>query len=74
MSAVLSSTSSPDDLQQKSEGVWHAAWRRFKADRVGMASLLVVAAFVLLIVLAALGLVANRTGRTRWRCPTRRPR
>jgi oligopeptide transport system permease protein len=60
MSAVLSSTSSPDDLQQQSEGVWHAAWRRFRADRVGMASLLVVAAFVLLIVLAALGLVADR--------------
>ena len=60
MSAVLSSTSSPDDLHQQSEGVWHAAWRRFRADRVGMASLLVVAAFVLLIVLAALGLVADR--------------
>jgi oligopeptide transport system permease protein len=26
-----------------SEGVWHAAWRRFKADRVGMVSLVIVA-------------------------------
>jgi oligopeptide transport system permease protein len=47
------------DAQQKSEGVWHAAWRRFKSDRVGLVSLLVVAAFLLLIVLSATGLVAR---------------
>ena len=47
------------DLQQKSEGVWHAAWRRFKADRVGLYSAWVVLFFVLLIVLSATGLVAK---------------
>jgi peptide/nickel transport system permease protein len=43
-----------------SEGVWHAAWRRFKTDRVGVVSLLVVAAFMALIAAASLGLVASR--------------
>ena len=47
------------DALQKSEGVWHAAWRRFKADRVGLVSLIVVAGFLLLIVLSSLGLVAK---------------
>jgi len=43
----------------RSEGVWAAAWRRFKGDRVGMTSLVVVAGFVLLMLLSALGLVAG---------------
>ncbi len=59
MSAVLPVQGSLDDASQKSEGVWHAAWRRFKSDRVGLWSLIVVAAFLLLIVLSALGLVAK---------------
>ncbi|MBL8359460.1 MAG: ABC transporter permease [Rubrivivax sp.] len=59
-SAVLPpSASSLDDAQQKSEGVWHAAWRRFRGDRVGLWSLVVVVAFLLLILLASLGLVAK---------------
>ena len=58
--AVLTTAgSSLDDTQQKSEGVWHAAWRRFRADRVGLWSLVVVVAFLLLILLASLGLVAK---------------
>lgn len=44
---------------ERSEGVWHAAWRRFKGDRVGLVSMMVVIAFLLLIALAALGLVAK---------------
>jgi peptide/nickel transport system permease protein len=44
---------------QKSEGVWAAAWRRFRADKVGLGSAIVVLAFLVLIVLAALGLVAK---------------
>ena len=44
---------------EKSEGVWHAAWRRFKADRVGMVSAVIVLAFLLLVLLASLGLVAK---------------
>jgi peptide/nickel transport system permease protein len=59
MSAVLSADGAPDSAQQKSEGVWHAAWRRFKADRVGLVSLVVVLFFIGLIVLAGLGLVAK---------------
>jgi oligopeptide transport system permease protein len=57
--AVLSADGSQADALQKSEGVWHAAWRRFKADRVGLASLIVVALFLLLIVLSSTGLIAK---------------
>ena len=56
---VLGSAASLDDTQQKSEGVWTSAWRRFKADRVGLVSLIIVAAFLLMIVLSSLGLVAK---------------
>lgn len=61
MSAVLPTgrVGSLDDAKQKSEGVWHAAWRRFKADRVGLGSLVVVALFVVMIALSATGLVAG---------------
>ncbi len=45
---------------QRSEGVWRTAWRRFRGDRVGMVSLVVVLAFLLLIVAAATGLVASQ--------------
>ena len=48
-----------EGAQQKSEGVWHAAWRRFSSDRVGLVSLMVVGAFLLLILLSATGLVAR---------------
>jgi peptide/nickel transport system permease protein len=43
----------------RSEGVWAAAWRRFKGDRVGMVSMVVVAGFALLMAAAGLGLVAK---------------
>ena len=58
-SAVLSADGALDSAQQHSEGVWHAAWRRFKADRVGLVSLVVVALFILLIILSGTGLVAQ---------------
>jgi len=58
--AILGSAASLDDTQQKSEGVWHAAWRRFKADRVGLVCLVLVAAFLLLMALSATGLVASQ--------------
>jgi len=44
---------------EHSEGVWHAAWRRFKGDRVGMVSLAIVLAFLFVIALSATGLVAG---------------
>jgi peptide/nickel transport system permease protein len=56
---VLPADGSMAGLNQKSEGVWHAAWRRFKSDKVGFWSMLIVAFFVLLIVLSSVGLVAK---------------
>lgn len=43
----------------RSEGVWRTAWRRFRGDRVGMVSLAIVVAFLVLILLAATRLVAS---------------
>ncbi|MEK8030897.1 ABC transporter permease [Ideonella sp. DXS29W] len=60
MSAVVSTASAPGSALERSEGVWHAAWRRFKGDRVGVVSMVVVLAFLLLIAAAALGLVARQ--------------
>ncbi|MEO8079154.1 MAG: ABC transporter permease, partial [Caldimonas sp.] len=58
MSAVLPPIAAPA-AAARAEGVWRAAWRRLRHDRVGMASLSIVLLFVLLIVLAATGLVAR---------------
>jgi peptide/nickel transport system permease protein len=58
MSAVLQSPPAGKPVQ-RSEGVWHAAWRRMRSDRVGMVSMGVVLLFVLLIVLTATRLVAS---------------
>jgi len=41
-----------------SPGLWRLAWRRLCADRVAMVSLAVVAAFLLMLVLSAGGLIA----------------
>jgi len=54
MSAVLAAPGAAT----RSEGVWAAAWRRFRGDRVGMVSMAIVAGFVLLVALAGVGLVA----------------
>ena len=55
----LGSAASMDDNQQRSEGVWSAAWRRFRSDRVGLASLVVVAVFLLMIVLSFFGVIGK---------------
>ena len=39
-------------------GLWTLAWRRLRADRLAMAALAVVAAFLLMVLLSATGLVA----------------
>ena len=39
--------------------LWSLAWRRFRSDAVGMASLAVVAAFLALMLLSTLGLIAD---------------
>ena len=56
MSAVLPITAAQ---APHSEGVWRTAWRRFRNDRVGMVSLAVVAAFLVLIALSATRVVAR---------------
>lgn len=48
-----------ESTPRRSAGVWAAAWRRLRADRVGMVSLAIVAAFLLLILGAAAGVVAK---------------
>jgi peptide/nickel transport system permease protein len=47
------------DLPQ-SQGVWGQAWARLKTNRVGMVSLLVTLGFIVLLLLAQLGLVASK--------------
>ena len=60
MTAVLSPPAVPAaPSATRSEGVWRAAWRRLRSDRVGMVSLAIVLLFVLLIVLTATRLVAS---------------
>jgi oligopeptide transport system permease protein len=49
----------PRGAIERSEGVWHAAWRRFRMDRVGLVSAVIVIAFLLLIAAAAIGAVAK---------------
>ncbi|MYM87352.1 ABC transporter permease subunit [Rugamonas sp. FT82W] len=44
-------------VHNTSPGLWRLAWRRLRADRVAMASLAVVAAFLLMLVLSASGLI-----------------
>jgi oligopeptide transport system permease protein len=56
MNTVALNTPANDE---RSEGVWHAAWRRFENDRVGLVCSIVVVAFLLLIALTATGLVAG---------------
>jgi peptide/nickel transport system permease protein len=58
MSAVLQRPPAAAPAQ-RSEGVWHAAWRRLRSDHVGMVSMGVVLLFVVLIVLTATHLVAS---------------
>jgi oligopeptide transport system permease protein len=59
MSAVLQPGAAVPMAAERSEGVWHAAWRRFRMDRVGLVSAAIVILFLLLIAAAALGLVAR---------------
>ncbi|MCS6945777.1 MAG: ABC transporter permease [Sutterellaceae bacterium] len=58
MSATAVSTAAPAP-EQRSAGVWLTAWRRLRQDRVGMVSLAIVLAFLLLILASAAGLVAR---------------
>jgi peptide/nickel transport system permease protein len=44
--------------QHVSPGLWTLAWRRLRSDRVGMVSLAIVIAFIVLMILSATGLIA----------------
>ncbi|MCU6499823.1 ABC transporter permease [Rugamonas sp. A1-17] len=44
-------------VRNASPGLWRLAWRRLRADRVAMISLAVVAAFLLMLLLSASGLI-----------------
>ena len=57
MSAVLDRPTS--QYQSASSGIWQLAWQRLKRDRVAMVSLVIVALFMLVILLSALGLIAK---------------
>jgi len=60
MSAVLEAAPAPlASVPARGRGVWAAAWARLRHDRVGMASLVVVAVFIVIIVLTSLHLVAS---------------
>lgn len=60
MSAVTSSSSGPvRAARPASGGVWAAAWRRLRTDRVGIVSMWVVGAFLVLVLLAAVNVVAS---------------
>jgi peptide/nickel transport system permease protein len=54
------SNNTPGNMQAAvSDGLWALAWKRFKRDRIGMGSMVVVAAFLLLCIASALGLVGS---------------
>jgi peptide/nickel transport system permease protein len=61
MSAAV--LNAPAVVVEHSEGVWHAAWRRFRMDRVGLVSAVIVVLFLLLIAAAGVRLVAANWGK-----------
>ena len=58
-STSLASTLADPAPLRRADGVWRSAWRRFRRDRVGMLSLAIVLAYVLLIACTGSGLVAR---------------
>ena len=59
MSAVLSPVPRTPGVAPHAAGVWAAAAKRFRSDHVGMTSLVIVVLFLLLVLAAFAGLVAN---------------
>jgi peptide/nickel transport system permease protein len=57
---ALKSAISPREIPHTvSPGLWTLAWRRLKTDSIAMVSLAIVAAFILLMIVSGLGLVAK---------------
>jgi oligopeptide transport system permease protein len=59
VSAVIPAQAGIPVPRQESPGLWTLAWRRLKQDTVGMVSLAIVVAFLLMVVGVATGLVAS---------------
>jgi peptide/nickel transport system permease protein len=64
MSTLIDAQASPTIAPQEvphavSPGLWVLAWKRLRSDRVGMVSLAIVAAFVVMMILSAVGLIAK---------------
>ncbi|MDC8785603.1 ABC transporter permease [Roseateles koreensis] len=55
----MTNKSAASKAVQRSEGVWLAAWRRLRSDKVGMVSMVIVGLFLLLVLASAAGLVAK---------------
>ncbi|MEH0168407.1 ABC transporter permease [Paucibacter sp. JuS9] len=55
MSAVLTTNAKPE----RSRGVWHAAGRRLRADKVGMVAMAIVVCFLILVLATGLGWIAS---------------
>ncbi|MCL2872969.1 MAG: ABC transporter permease [Betaproteobacteria bacterium] len=55
--AILSSVTTV--AEKRGNGFWSLAWQRFRDDRVGLVSLVIVAAFLVVVLLSATGLVAG---------------
>jgi peptide/nickel transport system permease protein len=55
----MSSSPAAAVAPKRSEGVWAAAWRRLRADKVGMVCMTIVGVFLVLVTLSGLGLVAG---------------
>ena len=55
----MSSSSAAAAAPKRSEGVWAAAWRRLRADKVGVVCMAIVGVFLVLVTLSGLGLVAG---------------
>jgi len=54
----VSAVTSPHPDNARSQGVWRAAWARFRQDRVGRVSLAIVVAYLLMIAAVAAGWLA----------------
>ena len=59
MSALQASGGEVRAAKPSTGGVWAASWRRLKTDRVGVVSMWIVGAFLILVLLAATNLVAS---------------
>lgn len=57
--SAISTTSGAPAARPSGGGVWAAAWRRLKADRVGVVSMVIVGVFLVLMLLAGANLVAS---------------